>query len=83
MNVLKHMEAIFLVSLAVAGPVTVALDAIPDAQARPAVAAVAAPSGPMPVVVISAKRMTEAQKQQSLEEESRLADVRAASGSRI
>jgi hypothetical protein len=83
MNVLKHMEAIFLVSLAVAGPVTVALDVIPDAHARQAVAVNAAPAGQIPVVVISGKRMTEAEKQQSLEEEARLADVRTAGGSRI
>jgi hypothetical protein len=83
MNVLKHMEAIFLVSLAVAGPVTVALDVIPEAQARRVAAATVTPSGPMPVVVISGKRMTEAEKQQSLDEEARLADVRTAGGSRI
>ncbi|WP_182915738.1 hypothetical protein [Massilia cavernae] len=82
MNILKHMEAVFLVSLAVAGPVTVAFDAIPEAHAaaaRSTVVASAAPDQAIPVVVVSAKRMTDAEKLQSLEEEeARLRAVRMA-----
>ena len=83
MNTLKNMEAIFLVTLAVAGPATLAVDAIPEANASPVTASATARTTTMPVVVISAKRMSAAEKQQSLEEEARLAGVRVAAGSRI
>lgn len=72
MNILKNMEAIFLVSLAIAGPASVVLDVLPQANARRAAeAAVAAVPQPMPVVVVSARRMTEAEKRQSLADEAR------------
>lgn len=73
MNVIKHMEAAFLFSLSVAGVASVALDAIPSAQAKgalPAAGAVTASgladAAPIPVVHVSAKRMTALEKQQSL-----------------
>jgi hypothetical protein len=71
MNVIKHMEAAFLFSLSVAGVASVALDTIPSAQAKgtlPAVNVVAAsaPAAAIPVVHVSAKRMTALEKQQSL-----------------
>ncbi|MGZ8315652.1 MAG: hypothetical protein ACXW3B_10780 [Telluria sp.] len=80
MNILKHMEAVFLVTLAVAGSATVAFDGIPEAHAKAAPAAVAsaAPGQEIPVVVVSAKRMTEAEKLQSMEEEARLDGARMA-----
>jgi hypothetical protein len=70
MNVIKHMEAAFLFTLCVAGVASVAVDAIPAAQAHvsaPAVTAKAAatPSN-IPVVHVSAKRMTTVEKLRSL-----------------
>lgn len=68
MNIIKHMEAAFLVSLGIAGVATVAIDMIPPAQARvpvPAENSIATPSK-MAVVKVTAKRMTEAEKRQSL-----------------
>jgi hypothetical protein len=69
MNVLKHMEAAFLVSLSVAGAASLAVDAIPPAQASVPVRAQVEVQPSMPVVHVSAKRMTEAEKRQSLEAE--------------
>jgi hypothetical protein len=69
MNVLKHMEAAFLFSLSVAGAASVAIDAIPPAQASVPVQAEAAAQPSMQVVHISAKRMTAAEKRQSLQAE--------------
>lgn len=73
MNTLKHMEAVFLVTLAVAGTAAFSVDTIPDANAaaRPTAAA-ALPWKDVPVVVVSARRMTDAEKAASLAEEARL-----------
>ena len=83
MNVLKHMEAIFVATIAtvaLAVSATYALDSAPDAQASaPVVAstnAVNPASGNMPVVVVSAKRMSADEKLQSLREERKLATAR-------
>jgi hypothetical protein len=69
MNVLKHMEAAFLISLSVAGVASVAVDAIPPAEASVPVRAEAAIQPNMPVVHVVAKRMTQAEKRQSLQAE--------------
>lgn len=69
MNVLKHMEAAFLFSLSVAGVASVAIDAIPPAQASVPVQAQAAVQPGIPVVHVSAKRMTDAEKRASLQAE--------------
>jgi hypothetical protein len=69
MNVLKHMEAAFLFSLSVAGLASVAVDAIPPAQATAPVQAQLQIQPNVPVVHVSAKRMTEAEKRQSLQTE--------------
>ena len=70
MNVIKHMEAAFLFSLSVAGVASIAVDAIAPAQARvPVQATSSAIRADIPVVHVSAKRMTEAEKRQSLIEE--------------
>ena len=37
MNIQKHMEAIFITTLAVVGAGSLIIDRLPDAQARPAV----------------------------------------------
>ena len=68
MNLIKNMEAAFLLSISVAGVATVAIDMIPPAQASVPVRAensIATPTR-MAVVKVSAKRMTAAEKQQSL-----------------
>ena len=77
MNVLKHMEAIFVATIATAAltiSATYALDSVPEAQASTPI--VAAGSTSMPVVVISAKRMSADEKLQSLREERKLATAR-------
>jgi hypothetical protein len=62
MNVHKHMEAIFVVTLAAVGAGSVALDSLPDAEAKasasasaPVMRAVVMP-GAMPVVVVRAHK---------------------------
>jgi hypothetical protein len=69
MNVLKHMEAAFLFSLSVAGVASVAIDAIPPAQASVPVQAEATVQPTMQTVHVTAKRMTAAEKRQSLQAE--------------
>jgi hypothetical protein len=69
MNVLKHMEAAFLFSLSVAGVPSVAVDAIPPAQASVPARIEVAVQPDMPIVHVSAKRMTEAEKRASLQAE--------------
>jgi hypothetical protein len=71
MNLIKHMEAAFVFALSVAGAASVAIDAMPLAQAQVPVQAqssIATPAS-MAVVKVSAKRMTPAEKQQSLQAE--------------
>ena len=69
MNILKHMEAAFLFSLSVAGVASVAADAISPAQATVPVSTKAETQPDMPRVVVTAKRMTEAEKRASLQAE--------------
>jgi hypothetical protein len=69
MNVLKHMEAAFLFSLSVVGVASVAIDATSPAQATVPVRVKAAVEPNIPTVHVSAKRMTEAEKRQSLQAE--------------
>ncbi|WP_296952382.1 hypothetical protein [uncultured Massilia sp.] len=67
MNVLKHMEAAFLFSLGVAVVGSIAIETSPPAQAAGAVVenSIATPTS-MAVVKVSAKRMSAAEKAQSL-----------------
>jgi hypothetical protein len=81
MNILKNMEAVFLVSLAIAGPASVVIDSLPEANAARAPIAAAAPKQAMPVVVVSARRMTQEEKLQSLAEEARTASITVAARS--
>lgn len=85
MNILKHMEAVFLVTLGLASVASVAVDTRPQTHAKAPVAYAASSATPatMPVVVISAKRLTDAEKWQSLQEESKVASVRTAARSSI
>ena len=58
MNVQKHMEAIFITTLAIVGAGSIVIDRLPDAHARPAVPVannVGTP-GHMAVVIVRGKR---------------------------
>jgi hypothetical protein len=69
MNVLKHMEAAFLLSLSFAAVASVAIDAIPPAQASVPAQVIQAVQPDMPIVHVTAKRMTNAEKRQSIQAE--------------
>lgn len=70
MNIAKHMEAIFVAVLAFAGTASFVVEHLPEAQANPIKAeTVVATAGGMPVVVVTAKRMSAAQKAESLRAE--------------
>ena len=63
MNILKHMEAVFIATVALAVSGSYLIDTLPQANAKPV--ATASAVGPIPVVVISAKRMSAQEKQQA------------------
>lgn len=67
MNILKHMEAVFITAAAVAVGGSYLADTLPQAHARAAVTASADVQAP--VVVIKAKRMSAEEKRQSLQAE--------------
>lgn len=69
MNILKHMEAVFVATVALAVSGSYLVEAVPQAHAKTAVQASVATG--VPVVVVSAKRMSAAEKQQSLQAEAR------------
>lgn len=71
MNILKNFEALFVMTLGLACAANYVLDSAKDTQAAApvAVTATAPAAQPMSVVVVSAKRLSAAQKQQSLAEE--------------
>ena len=70
MNALKHMEAIFVVALSVAGIGSYLAATAPDAYAAATPARMATVAAPdMPVVTVVAKRLTAAEKAQSLRDE--------------
>jgi hypothetical protein len=58
MNMQKHMEAIFITTLAIVGAGSIVIDRLPDARATPAVPAanpIGTP-GHMAVVIVRGKR---------------------------
>jgi hypothetical protein len=63
MNVIKHMEAAFIVALSLAAAGSVAIDTVKPAQAT---APVFATTAGVPVVHVTAKRLTPVEKQQML-----------------
>jgi hypothetical protein len=76
MNVIKHMEAAFIFTLSVAGVASVMVDGMSSAQAHaaaPIVTAASAVATPyhIPVVHVSAKRMSTIEKLRSLADEVR------------
>lgn len=83
-DILKHMEAAFVVTLGLACAATYVLDTLPQARSgsRAAYSASAPTTGPMQVVVVSAKRMSEAEKRQSLRDEGAFATLRNALANR-
>lgn len=64
MNIMKHMEAVFVVALSLAVSGSYLLDAIPEAHARSygADAAMVASGDKMAVVTVSAKRLSSEEK---------------------
>lgn len=76
MNVIKHMEAAFLFTLTVAGAASILVDGMPAAQAHAAVpvavrVAPASTAQAIPVVHVTAKRMSTLAKLRSLAEDVR------------
>lgn len=58
MNIQKHMEAIFITALAIAGAGSIVIDRLPDARATPAVQvanSIGTP-GHMAVIIVRGKR---------------------------
>jgi Flp pilus assembly protein CpaB len=80
MNALKHMEAVFVIALSVAGVGSYLAATSQDANAAPAPVQASVHSAPqMPVVTVVAKRLTAAEKAQSLREETAAAATAIAS----
>ena len=67
MNILKHMEAVFVATAVFTVGGSYLIDTLPLANAKATVAASAAV--PTPVVVVKAKRKTAEEKRQSLQAE--------------
>jgi hypothetical protein len=71
MNIAKHMEAVFVAALAFAGSASYLVESLPEAQARtqaPLASNIATPTK-MALVTVTAKRMTAAEKEASLQAE--------------
>lgn len=89
MNVLKNFEALFVVTLGLACAFNYVLDTDVATESQPVAVRAAAPSfaartaTDMQVIVISAKRMTSAQKVQSLIDERNAASASIAGTSKI
>jgi hypothetical protein len=66
-NILKHMEAVFVATVALAVSGSYMIDAIPEAHAKAAV--VATSTAAVPVVVVKAKRMSAEEKARDLQAE--------------
>ncbi|MYN10312.1 hypothetical protein [Pseudoduganella aquatica] len=63
MNIAKNMEAIFIAAVALASVASFATAAVPvTAPAAPAAVVAKAPAAAMPVVTITAKRLSAAEK---------------------
>jgi len=62
MNIAKNMEAIFLAAVTLAGATTLATAAVPAVKHTVTAAVTTASAGKMPVVVITAKRLSAAEK---------------------
>jgi hypothetical protein len=82
MNVLKNFEALFVVTLGLACAANYVLDTNTASEAQPLVAS-AALARDIPVVVVSAKRMSAEQKAQSLIDERKASASIETTGNRI
>jgi hypothetical protein len=69
MNILKHMEAVFVAAAVFAVSGSYMADTLPQAHAKAVTASTAAA---VPVVVVTAKRMSAQEKQQALQAERNL-----------
>lgn len=67
MNILRHMEAVFVATVVITVGGAYAMDTLPQAHAKAAVVASAVVQAP--VVVVTAKRMSAEEKRQSLQDE--------------
>jgi hypothetical protein len=73
-NILKHMEAVFVVTVAIFGSAAFVAERLPEANARTySIPASAIAEAPMIVVHVTAKRMTPEANRLSLEQEPRAA----------
>ena len=68
MNILKHMEVVFVATVALTVSGSHLIDTLPEAHARTATAT-AMTQQSVPVVVVSAKRLSPEEKQRSLDAE--------------
>jgi hypothetical protein len=78
-NILKHMETVFVVTVAILGSAAFVTESVPEANARPypaAAASLASAEAPIATVYVTAKRMTPEEKRISLEQERRAAGSR-------
>lgn len=66
MNILKHMEAVFVATVALTVSASYMIEAIPEAHAK---AAVVASATSVPVVVVKGKRMSAEEKLRDLQAE--------------
>jgi hypothetical protein len=82
MNLIKHIEAVFVVTLGLACSASYLLEKSAQADAQWPATNIATPEK-MAIVTVSAKRMSAAEKQQSLLEERKLAALRTGAESRI
>lgn len=73
MNLIKHMEAVFVASVAFAVGGSYVIDALPHAHAKSAV--IATSEAAAPVVVVKARRMSAEEKRQSLQDEAAAARI--------
>ncbi len=64
MNILKHMEAVFVATVALAVTGSYMVDTLPQAHAKPAIT-MAMNTSAVPVVVVKAKRMSADEKQRA------------------
>ena len=62
MNIAKNMEAIFVAAIVIASATTFATAAVPAHRATAPVAVAKADAAAMPVVTVTAKRLTAAEK---------------------
>lgn len=66
MNIAKHMEAVFIAALVFAVSASVVANTMPEGQAKASAPVAAVVDASIPVVTVTAKRLTPEQKRASL-----------------